>query len=310
MKPIDIVLATYNGEKFIAEQLASIQSSTDYESLINELIIIDDGSTDKTAFIVHNFMKNDSKIRWIPCSGPSLGASLNFSKGVSFTTAPNVMFCDQDDIWLPEKIKLSYQQIISLNEKPGLVFSDVFIVSENLDIISRSYFEIKKLPKNWSHSFDNLLRQNVASGCTMLFNRALLNLAFPIPEDAYMHDWWLILIAKLHGEVVFIDEPLVKYRQHGNNTIGISETRKYNFLVRLKKFRESLNAVIIQSKTLKDLPLNKNINLKSLDILSSIPEQKIFMRLYYFSKGYYRRNTTLGCVAMLFCILFLIKRAR
>lgn len=308
MNPIDIVLATYNGESFIEEQIHSIQNNIDYQDLINQIIVVDDGSTDQTFSIIERLSSSDPKIVWVPSLGEPLGASQNFSRGIGLSRADYVMLCDQDDVWLEYKISRSFQKIQIYSENsPALIFSDLLIVDQKLNVISRSYYEIKKINKNWHQCFSRLLLQNVASGCTMLFNRSLINMACPIDPDAYMHDWWLILIASHYGQVAFIDEPLVMYRQHGGNTIGVSEMKRVSYITKLNNFVKSFDAIVLQARKIHELTMIENLRNDTLQALVRINHRSRLMNFACLLKGDLARNTWLGNVAVFVYIFFFAK---
>jgi len=231
---IDIVLATYNGEKHIAEQINSLQQSVHYAELISRLIVIDDGSEDNTIAIIQSYADHDSKIEIHLNQTNKQGAKYNFCAGLNLSTAEYVMLCDQDDVWHPEKIQLSLLRIKQLesvyHNQPILVFTDKEIVDEQLNLIKDSDYLLSKLSKEWHKKTERLLQRNVVSGCTTFMNRNLLKMALPIPEQAFMHDWWIALVASYHGQVSLIDQPLMKYRQHGNNAIGANQ-RTYTSLL-------------------------------------------------------------------------------
>ncbi|WP_051143799.1 glycosyltransferase family 2 protein [Psychromonas hadalis] len=273
---IDIVLATYNGEAFLAEQIESLQHSNGYDEWVNRIIVVDDGSTDATESIVKRFSLADKKISWVINDSGLHGASNNFTFGLSLTTAPYIMLCDQDDLWLPEKIQQSLDKIQTLEKQNGsmplLVFTDKQIVDEKLQTICPSYFKLKNIPKNWHVKFANLCQQNVASGCTMLCNRALVDKAMPIPQQAYMHDWWLALVAHRCGKLELIDKPLIKYRQHNNNSIGANYRSKLNLFTQFNKhlnqFENSFLQTVEQAKAFAQF--EKNNKLPSSKIVTTL----------------------------------------
>lgn len=306
---IDVILATFNGEKHIAEQIRSLQQCDDYETLVNRVVIVDDGSIDNTLSIVRSFAKYDPKIQVYPSQGKPLGPMKNFCRGISMCDAEFIMFCDQDDVWLKEKLVTTLKamggEACSI---PRLVFSDLLVVDENLRVIENSYFSLKKIPKNWHDSLDALAKQNVASGCTMMANRALLNKALPIPDNAYMHDWWLALVAKVEGELIFIDQPLMLYRQHCNNVIGAGLNKRFDFSYRFKRFAKSVDATTKQAKALIDrFPYLANES-KTLSSLASLSKQSRLHNAKAALYGNLRRSSLLGSVAMAFYCMTLNKQ--
>jgi glycosyltransferase involved in cell wall biosynthesis len=222
---IDIVLASYNGSNYIQQQIESIQSAIGYIDTVKRFIIVDDGSTDGTISIVRSLMAEDSKIELHQNFSQALGPMRNFERGIAMTTADWIMLSDQDDKWVSDKIQLQLLSCTSLQKQydvntPILCFSDKRIVDSSLEQIAPSFIEYWAMPTDWHQETRQLALINVASGCTMMFNQALIQKALPIPNGAYMHDWWLILHAKQFGQLEYIDKPLVNYRIHGNNTLG------------------------------------------------------------------------------------------
>lgn len=309
---IDIVLATYNGEKFLAEQIRSIQNNSGYDKFVSRLLVIDDGSTDATFSIVKELSLHDKKIVWLTNTSNRHGASNNFAFGLAQTLSPYIMLSDQDDVWLPEKIQLSIDKIKQLEKESGsvplLVFSDKEIVDEKLQTICSSYFKLRDIPKDWHVKPEQLCQQNVVSGCTMLFNRALLNKAMPIPENAYMHDWWLALVANKCGKLELIDKPLIKYRQHDNNTIGVNKRSKLSLITRfyqhLQQFEQSFLKIVEQAKAFDSFEQKNGLS-KSLtiDALANMHNLSKSQRIALFINKTITRSHFFGKVALLIVLL-------
>lgn len=283
---IDIVLASFNGEKFIAEQIRSIQLNDDYAALINRFIIIDDGSTDQTVNIIETFVQQDNKIELHHNRSGARGVKGNFCAGLALTTSEYVMLSDQDDIWFASKIRSSLERMEELQRdninKALLVFTGKQIVDDSLNLLKNSDYEISKLAKDWHKSTQQLLQRNVVSGCTILMNRKLLDLALPIPQQAFMHDWWLALMASYHGKVELIDKPLMQYRQHNANVIGVTQRESFFLLRNLKSHFKTLEMNFIKAikqaqyfenkskqelvfASLLDMPKSKSLRLLLLD---------------------------------------------
>jgi len=313
---IDIVLATFNGELYLEEQIKSIQNNHHYKEFVSCLMVVDDGSTDSTEDIVAKLATYDAKIQWLSNTSGKHGAKENFSFGLSQTQSQYVMLSDQDDVWQLDKIALSMNKIKQLesdtnqpSEKtPLLVFSDKEIVDENLQLISSSYFKLKNISKDWYLSFDQLCQQNVISGCTMLFNRALIKQATPVPEQAYMHDWWLAIVASRCGKVALIDKPLIKYRQHSNNTIGANQRSKFNLLIHfsqhLKRFEKSFFQIVEQAKAFeafeKEHDLTKN---RTISVLANLNSFSKSQKLRLFVNKTINRSHLFGRIALLIVLL-------
>src|SRR5665647_240888 len=223
MTKVDIVLATYNGEKYLAQQLDSIIAQT----YINwRLLISDDGSSDKTNSIIEKYAKIDKRILLVNKNRQG-GVVQNFSKALEFVNADYIMFCDQDDYWLPEKIA-HLKGILEEKEKltgkvPLLVFSDLIIVDENLKILKQSFYA--GTGWNPANNFDTrfLLWRSTVYGCSVMFNKSLYDVATPFSPEISMHDQWFALKASLTGHVLYSKDSHVYYRQHANNYGGLKE---------------------------------------------------------------------------------------
>jgi len=246
---IDILMATYNGEKYLRPQLDSIlrQSNTDWR-----LIIRDDCSTDSTVQIVQEYReKYPDKFVLLQADVPSGSAQNNFLQLIKHLqhhgTASYVMFADQDDVWLQNKIQLTLDKMQELENQYGsdiplLVHSDLSVVDAALNIINSSMFAMQNMDAK-RDKLNNILVQNIVTGCTMMVNKPLLDMANEIPQHAVMHDMWMALIASAFGHIGFIEEPTIFYRQHVGNAIGAKNVRTLRFfllkLINLDKIHRS-----------------------------------------------------------------------
>jgi glycosyltransferase involved in cell wall biosynthesis len=225
---VDILLATYQGADYIEDQIKSILLQT-YPHF--HLWIRDDGSSDQTLSILNKIIQTyPYKITLIP-ERENLGIKGNFSKLLEHSPAPYVFLADQDDYWLPNKIELSLEcmralELIHGKNLPLLVHSDLTVVEKNLTEIASSFWQYAHLDPIHV-TLNRLLAQNIVTGCTMLMNRRLVNLACPIPEKAIMHDWWIALVAACFGHIDYVKQPTLLYRQHGLNDTG---AKPYGFL--------------------------------------------------------------------------------
>lgn len=223
---ISVVIATYNGSKYLEEQLTSIFNQT-YKNI--EVVVCDDISTDNTVQILQNYQKK-YRLRYY-INNSRLGVIKNFEKAITYTQGKYVALSDQDDVWKPDKLELSLQHLKDIEKKyvdgkPTLVFSDLTVVDENLNIISNSYWKYMKLnPRNTQ--LNRVLVENVMTGCTALMNKATVNMALPIPKDAMMHDVWFLLVASCFGNVSYIPNKTVLYRQHSSNVLGANKIPLY-----------------------------------------------------------------------------------
>ncbi|HFZ9657770.1 TPA: glycosyltransferase family 2 protein [Streptococcus agalactiae] len=213
---INILMATYNGEKFLAQQIESIQKQTFKEW---NLLIRDDGSSDKTCDIIRNFTAKDSRIRFInENEHHNLGVIKSFFTLVNYEVADFYFFSDQDDVWLPEKLSVSLEAAKhKASDVPLLVYTDLKVVNQELNILQDSMIRAQSHHANTTLLPE--LTENTVTGGTMMINHALAEKWFT-PNDILMHDWFLALLAASLGEIIYLDLPTQLYRQHDNNVLG------------------------------------------------------------------------------------------
>lgn len=213
---IDILMATYNGELYIKNQLLSLQQQT-YTDW--RLWVRDDGSTDETLSIIETFIAHDVRINLVSDELGSLGAGKCFLQLTHYATADYVIYCDQDDIWFEKKLEILHEIAqIKLNlDKPGLVYCDGYAYSDKEGIITGS-----SISRVHAKNLRELLFINAGyQGCSMLFNRNLCNMIKGYKADYfYMHDDITTLLAHAFGDVHFINKSLMLYRQHESNVTG------------------------------------------------------------------------------------------
>ena len=234
---IVILLSTYNGEDYLAEQLDSLIKQT-YSNFI--IIIRDDASNDSTEQIINHYVeRNQGKIHKLSGINSNVGPGSSFGLLIKYAIKEKIalgvsrlymMLCDQDDIWIEEKLKIQMLEMLNAERKspdaPIMVHSDLKVVDQSKRVIAESFVKYQGLEVE-RNKFTNVVISNLVTGCTTLFNEELAQIALPIPGNAIMHDWWLALTASVFGRVIFIDMPLVEYRQHENNTIGAKEFEKH-----------------------------------------------------------------------------------
>ncbi len=230
---IDILMATYNGEKYLRAQLDSIlqQTNSDWR-----LIIRDDCSTDETVQIIKEYgLLQPEKILFIEAERPSGSAQNNFFQLLQYSTAEYIMFADQDDVWLKNKIQLTLDKMHQLEQQfgkdvPLLIHTDLAVVDEKLRTINPSLFVMQNMGAD-RKQLNHILVQNIVTGCAMMVNRALLQLITTIPQHAIMHDMWLALVAAAFGQIGFVDKATILYRQHGNNANGAKNVKTMQYLL-------------------------------------------------------------------------------
>jgi len=222
-RSVDILLASYQGEKYLTEQIKSIlnQSHKDLR-----LIIRDDGSTDQTRGLIESICKQKpSKVILLP-DDSNLGIKGNFSALMQHAQADYIMFSDQDDVWYADKVEKTLAKMYEMEsehsqECPILIHTDLTVADSHLEVIDPSFWKHSGLRPRHCSSFHRLLVQNVVTGCTMMINKPLLTLAAPIPQEAVVHDWWIGLVAAAFGKIGRVEQPTMLYRQHHNNAIGV-----------------------------------------------------------------------------------------
>jgi len=220
-----IVLASHNGEQHIREQLDSIQQQSLQKWV---LLVRDDGSSDATRRLIAEYSAADSRIRVLPPSPQAGGIISGMNALLAAALADGaefIFFADQDDVWLPEKLQSGWNRLQEMERKYGvgvplLVHHDLEVVDDPLEPVAPSLHRYMRIDPKTKRPECVLPVQNLVTGCSMAINRALLQLALPIPPQAVMHDWWLALLAASAGRIGYIEQPLARYRQHTGNVIG------------------------------------------------------------------------------------------
>lgn len=213
---VNILLSTYNGERYLAEQIESIQRQTFQDW---NLLIRDDGSTDGTVAMIQDFAQKDERITFInPDHRDNLGVIRNFFTLLKYDKADYYFFSDQDDVWLEDKLSVTLAAAKSLLPvEPCLVYTDLTVVNHQLQVMHESMIRVQ------SHHANTSLRQelteNTVTGGTMMINHVLAEL-WQTTDDLIMHDWYLALLAAAKGQLVYLDVPTQLYRQHDNNVLG------------------------------------------------------------------------------------------
>ncbi|MFT4755420.1 MAG: glycosyltransferase involved in cell wall biosynthesis [Vicingaceae bacterium] len=216
---VQILLSTYNGSRFLREQLDSVLCQT-YKGW--QLLIRDDGSEDETEAIIKEYCNKFPKFMVRVFGGKGGNASISFMSMLPFVKSPYVMFCDQDDIWVPEKVQNALDQIQILEKRcpEALFFTDMKVVNECMEELFPSFFKQQKLLPQWGLNSNYAFVQSVAAGCTMIFTAALIYKLHPIKAPLFQHDHWLLMHAAHYGVVGYGLEKTVHYRQHASNVVG------------------------------------------------------------------------------------------
>ncbi|QGU11517.1 glycosyltransferase [Leclercia sp. J807] len=244
---VDIVMATYNGAKFVREQIASIQN----QSYTNwRLLISDDSSTDDTVKIIKEIGTADSRIILVSDSRQG-GVVKNFAKALSSVTAEHICFCDQDDLWPHDRLQrmLDYF-IVHENNQPLMIYTDLTLIDEKDNVIGDSYYAINGIKPEENLDFDLLRWKSSIYGCSTMMNKSLLEIALPFPEQVTMHDHWIGLVACTQGKVKYFNYKSVLYRQHSSNVVG---GRKKTLLGKIGSIKTNIKK--IEDAALKTLSM-------------------------------------------------------
>jgi len=238
---LSVALASYNGERFLAVQLHSILSQIGPS---DELVVVDDASTDRTLEIVASF--GDRRIRVLR-NDRNAGILAAFERALGATRNEIVLRSDQDDVWVPGKVS---ELVARFERDPAvlLVLSDAEVIDEAGRVTEPSFMALRG---GFQPSFASTLVRNRYLGCTMAFRRRLLESALPIPHDVPMHDMWLGALAACVGKVVFIDRPLTQYRRHGGN---VSPDRPQRIVTMLRWRWRLLKNVLLRLRRSPRLP--------------------------------------------------------
>jgi glycosyltransferase involved in cell wall biosynthesis len=265
-RPIEILLATFNGEQMIKPQLDSLLRQTHQDWL---LLAHDDGSTDSTPAILKEYESRYPEKFFLFDDGVRTGgAKNNFAHLMSKSTAPYVMFCDQDDIWFPDKIESTLALMKEIESacpgRPVLVHTNLEVVDARLNTISKSMFQTHRI--SMAPDLRELLIRNNVAGCTMMINRVALQTSLPMPDEALMHDWWVALkVLSNDGRIGFIEKPTMYYRQHGSNVSGAVKMnlRKHFFeALSPRDLYQDWKAVLLQARSIKRISMLNLLTMK------------------------------------------------
>lgn len=253
---VAICMATYNGEQFVEEQIASICRQT-YRNWV--LFIRDDHSKDRTADVIRSYAARYQDKIFLIEDGSLAGGSAkqNFASILHWVKThydfSYFMFSDQDDVWLEEKIEKSIQAMKAeeaVGDQPVLVHTDLRVVDRSLNTLGESFFAYRALNPE-VRDLRHLLIQNNVTGCTMLWNKALNDLIDIGNEAVAMHDWWIALTASVFGKIRCVREPLILYRQHGTNVVGATRVNTLGFILKRltgsAHVRETLHLAVEQA---------------------------------------------------------------
>jgi glycosyltransferase involved in cell wall biosynthesis len=209
---ISIALAVYNGEKYLKELLASLESQTLRPV---ELVVVDDCSSDNSLDIIQTHSLPFEKKIYV--NQQNKGPIYTFKKATELCKGDFIAFCDQDDVWLPQKLELSFNKIKEIdNDIPGVAFSDLVVIDEKGNIIQHSFWKRMAIIPD-TFSFKDILFANIVTGCASLINKRMAAELLKMPLNVIMYDHWMALIAYSFGSYAYIKEPTVLFRLHTQN---------------------------------------------------------------------------------------------
>lgn len=320
MNKISIAIATYNGEKYVEKQMLSL---VEQSRPADEVIIVDDCSKDNTSEIVKKFIKERNLSNWKFVVGEeNVGYKRNFYNAVSLTTGDIIFLCDQDDIWCKDKLEIMEKvfekepSIKALNTSFNFIDGDdkPFSVNQkrgksNNNLIKKKIRDnsLEKIPLNLICSY------NISPGCTMAFTKEVKDIYLNRTKCSIVHDWEINFIAACLDGLYFFNKPLINYRIHTSNAIGLSEItgngngeNKLSYSVRLKK-AEKMWDYIKSFEIYKDLSNAKVMQEQKRFVnrrLSALKNKNLFdvLGLYSQYENYVNSVTTKGRIADIVCL--------
>jgi glycosyltransferase involved in cell wall biosynthesis len=305
---VDIALAVYNGERWLPAFLESLRLQTHRDW---RLVVADDGSTDNSLTVLRHALRDDRRrLLMVERERVGTGAARTFSDALELCDAPFVALADQDDVWLPRKLEalLATLQGAHSLDTPSLAYSDMEVVDAQLNTISPSWWRYSRTPSSWSLCLRHTICQNTVPGCSMMVDQSLLRRALPVPPEAAMHDWWLMLVAVACGKVTCSSEVLVRYRRHpeaatysyGNGLVGSVQRLLFGRELLRKEHAQS----IVQAQALAQrcsLQLG-SANARTVQRYIRCDLQGWWGKRCRLLRGRFRKSTLRGCVRFYACV--------
>ncbi|MBD3232460.1 MAG: glycosyltransferase [candidate division Zixibacteria bacterium] len=287
---ISVVMATYNGEKYLAEQIESILNQT-HDNF--ELICIDDCSGDSTFDILTEFKKRFPGKISVYSNDKNLGSRKNFERACGYASGKYIAFSDQDDWWYPHKLEKLHKKIIQ-NQKLAFVYSNAQLVDKNLSIVKESVWDRDTKPFKGS-DFYNVVYENMVMGCTILARASFVHETLPFPDKGLHQDWYMAMMAKgLNYEVDFVNEALIKYRQHEGNVVSRKKQFKKKSGYKERTLRRWFEVSLLDYSKFRDSKLRGILECKEA-MLKNILEKRPFLAYRYF-RAFYERLREVNAV--------------
>lgn len=293
MDKIEVLMAVYNGSAYIREQIDSILNQT-YENW--HLTISDDGSTDGTDLIADEYAAKYPEQITRVYSGVRFGNARDHFMWLSENcTSRYMLYSDQDDVFNPEKMSRLMDAMQKAERQwgrdlPILVFSDQKVVDEKLNVIEPSLMRCQKQAFD-SFDYHALLIQNVVTGGAMMVNRPLCSLAVQCRsrERIIMHDWWMAATAARFGKIIYLDEPLSLYRQHGGNSVGAKRVGSAGYIAGMMGNLRGVREMILRKKSQAGVfeeTYTALLTAEDRQFLSRMKQSRSGIRFYLKNRGY------------------------
>ena len=229
---ISVALAAYQGEDYIEAQLRSILPQLSHD---DEIIVSDDKPGGATEQIVRRVMADDPRVFYV--EGKGQGVVANFVNAIRHCRGDRIFLCDQDDVWLPDKVR---RVTDAFDGGATLVLHNAYVTDRDLNITDYSFFALRGSRPGFLHN----VVKNSYMGCCMAFDRSLLKKIMPMPKHLPMHDQWIGLMGEVYGKVAFLDAPLIYYRRTGSNVTGGETTTRQKLQWRRYLIRRLIGRIV------------------------------------------------------------------
>lgn len=296
---VAILLSTFNGERYICEQLDSLLTST----VSADIYIRDDGSHDSTREILAGYASEHANIKLM--AGDNIGVVGSFFNLISYVNDKDYdfyCFCDQDDFWEKEKINIAIKKI-GYNDTCVMYCSALKVVDENL------FFKFKSAIPKKEIGFSNALVENVVTGCTVVLNKhafSEIKYNLPDPGKIVMHDWWFYLIMSVKGAIIYDSDSFIKYRQHGHNVEGMQTPIKRIFSKFIKGRNNKYPRLVMQLKTFDELYtryFSSEQQTKIHSLITVLEKRRFFSFVSLLIRGKIYRNTLSDNLSLLYSFI-------
>lgn len=244
MTDTNVIMATYNGQSYICEQIRSIDRQT---VSVNKIIVVDDGSRDGTVDEIQKVAKQINTPIEVHINERNIGVIKTFEKALNLCDADFIAFCDQDDVWLPNKMEKILSEFDADKDVPQLVYSDLKCVDADLKVLNESFIRHHLNDETYKDKpFNFLALGNFIPGCAMVINKSLKEKALPFPPSIIMHDYWLALLACKGGRLKCVNEPLVLYRRHSSTVTSMRRSTNcfYDIVMFLPRLIRDLKSAL------------------------------------------------------------------